>query len=224
MFPAAILFGLTELLIPELARCAAAGSKTRSRYLVKRSLRVALLYGCCFCGLEYLLAGELCMALYRSAEAGTHLRRFALLIPMLYCDAITDAMTKGLGQQKACVRYNILTSAMDVLFLYFLLPEYGMEGYFLSFLITHLLNFLLSLRRLLKISGVRLPFYIPALSLSAAFLSLVLSFTVSSIFFRCIAYPALLLSLLTLFGILRREDAAWFRHLVFPEHTRRAGS
>ena len=32
MFPAAILFGLAELLIPELARCAAAGSRQRIQY------------------------------------------------------------------------------------------------------------------------------------------------------------------------------------------------
>ena len=80
-----------------------------------------------------------------------------ILNAMLYCDAITDTMTKGLEQQKACVRYNILTSAMDVTFLYYLLPKYGMEGYFVSFLVTHLVNFILSLRRLLRITGERLP-------------------------------------------------------------------
>ena len=48
MFPACILFGLTELLIPELARCSAAGSRQRICYLVRRSLRIALLYGLVF--------------------------------------------------------------------------------------------------------------------------------------------------------------------------------
>ena len=61
MFPAAILFGLAELLIPELARCAAAGSQKRICYLTRRSLRVALIYGCLFCGLLLLLADPLCV-------------------------------------------------------------------------------------------------------------------------------------------------------------------
>ena len=99
--------------------------------------------------------------------------------------------------------------------LYILLPKYGMQGYFISFLVTHLLNFLLSLRRLLTISGVRLPFRIPVLSLSAAFVSLMLSSTFGSTLLRCIAYPALLLSALTLFGILHREDAKWLKRLIF---------
>jgi len=218
MFPACILFGLAELLIPELARCAAAGSRSRIRYLVKRSLKASMLFGILTAGLMVLTGDALCQKLYGNADAGWMLQQYALLVPMLYCDAITDAMTKGLGQQKACVRYNILTSAMDVVFLYLLLPEYGMDGYFASFLVTHLLNFLLSLRRLLKISGVRLPFHVPVLTLSAALVSLMLSSTVQSLFFRCMAFPALLFSALTIFGILHREDAAWVRRLIVPSN------
>ena len=214
MFPACILFGLAELLIPELARCAAAGSLLRIRHLVRKSLKAAMLYGLFFGGILFLIAEPLCLKLYENAEAGKYLRLYALLIPMLYCDAITDAMTKGLGQQKACVRYNILTSAMDVVFLYLLLPKYGMEGYYVSFLITHLLNFLLSLRRLLKISGVHLPFHIPVLTFSAAFLSLALSSTLPGTLPKCITFLLLLTSSLTAFGILRHEDALWVRRLI----------
>jgi len=214
MFPACILFGLAELLIPELARCAAAGSAKRIRYLVRRSLKVALLYGLIFGGLMFLLAQPLCRRLYDSVEAGTYLQLYALLVPMLYCDALTDAMTKGLGQQTACVRYNILTSAMDVVFLYLLLPKYGMKGYFVSFLITHLINFLLSLRRLLKISNVTIPFYIPALSLSAAMAAVLGASRISGIAGQCLAYCGLLGSLLYLCRIIGREDICWLRGLL----------
>jgi len=216
MFPACILFGLAELLIPELARCAAAGSRGRIRYLVRRSLKVSMLYGVLSGGLMFLLAEPLCMAFYSNAEAGFLLKHYAVLVPMLYCDAITDAMTKGLGQQKACVRYNILTSAMDVIFLYLLLPGYGMKGYFASFFVTHFLNFMLSLGRLLKISGVRLPFHIPALTVCAALTSV---WTASHLIHRglqCGAYVTLLLCALYLFRILRKEDAIWLRKLIFP--------
>ena len=156
----------------------------------------------------------MCLSLYDSAEAGKYLRLYSLLIPMLYCDAITDAMTKGLGQQKACVRYNILTSAMDVVFLYILLPNYGMDGYFASFLITHVVNFCLSLRRLLKITGETLPFYIPALAVAAAAAAV---WGASRLVRPCVrvgVYLLLLGSLLTLFRVTGREDIAWVKGLV----------
>ena len=214
MFPTAILFGLNELLIPELARCNAAGSEQRIRYLVKRSLRVAMLYGCIFCGLEFLLAESLCQGLYGNLEAGQYLRLYALLIPMLYCDAVTDAMTKGLGQQKFCVRYNILTSAMDVALLFLLLPRYGMMGYFFSFLLTHLLNFALSLRRLLKISQVKIRWQIPLLTLCAGALAIYLSGIVNNSLFKCVGYLGILLSLLSLMGIIGKEDILWIKNLA----------
>ena len=217
MFPAAILFGLAELLIPELARCAAAGSRKRIAYLVRRGLRVSMVYGCIFCGLMYLLSSELCTALYGNREASTYLRRFSLLIPMLYCDAITDAMTKGLGQQKICVRYNILTSAMDVVFLYILLPRYGMDGYFVSFLVTHLINFILSLGRLLKISGKVLSPLVPLASICAAGLGIFAASFVGDPIAKCFAYLAVLGCLLFLLGIISKEDIRWLKGLVIKK-------
>ena len=214
MFPAAILFGLTELLIPELARCSAAGSHKRIVYLVHRSLRVALLYGTISGGILFLCAGELCLSLYDSAEAGMYLRWFSILTVMLYCDIVTDAMIKGLGQQKASVRYNILTSAMDVAFLYILLPKYGIGGYFASFLVTHLVNFILSLRRLLKIARVTIPFYVPALTLSAAAASIWAAGFLKSIPMRLGAFLAIFASLLCLLGITGKEDILWFKGLI----------
>lgn len=214
MFPACILFGLAELLIPELARCAAAGSGKRISYLVRRSLKVAMIYGVFFSGLMFLLSEKLCLMLYGNEEAGLYLKRYTLLIPMLYCDCITDAMTKGLGQQRSCVRYNILTSAMDVVFLYILLPRYGMKGYFISFLVTHLINFLLSIRRLLRITGEKIPFFIPALAISAGMGAGWGASHMESMVSRGIVYIFILGSLWCVFGITGREDIQWLRGLI----------
>lgn len=214
MFPAALLFGLCELLIPEMARCNASNSRIRIAYLAKRSLRVALLYGCFFWGILYLLAESLCLQLYDSRDAGYYLGLYASLAPMLYCDAVTDAMNKGLGQQKISVRYNILTSLMDVAFLFLLLPKYGMTGYFISFLVTHLVNFLLSIRLLIRTAQI----HISILSICQALLATGLSIALSSVLVKpwlsAVAFCLLLPSLLTLFGVVSKEDALWLKTLI----------
>jgi len=217
MFPMAILYGLAELLIPELARCAAAGSKKRIRYLAKRSLRIAMLYGCLFCGLLFLLSDDLCLWLYDNRDAGLYLRWFALLAPMLYCDAITDAMIKGLGQQTACVRYNILTSGMDVAFLYLLLPTYGMEGYYFSFLITHILNFFLSVRRLLKMTGRILSPSTVLMCLLAMVIAVFLAGFLSAPLVKVTAYILLLGCMWLLLRVVSREDLYWLRGMLCPK-------
>ena len=214
MFPSCILFALAELLIPELARCGAADSRRRILYLSRRSLKVSMLYGCLFCGLMYLLAQPLCVKLYGSPEAGRYLRLYALLVPMLYCDAITDAMIKGLGQQTASVRYNILTSALDVVFLYMLLPRYGMMGYFFSFFVTHLINFALSIRRLLRITGQKIPLRLPLCCLAAAFGAVWIVSHLQNPVWILLCYPVLLGCGLYLLGILRQEDIRWILGLI----------
>lgn len=214
IFPMAILFGLAELLIPELARCAAAGSQKRIRYLAMRSLRLAMLYGCLCCGVLFLLSDELCLWLYQSQDAGLYLRRFSLLAPMLYCDAITDAMIKGLGQQTACVRYNIFTSALDVLLLYLLLPEYGMNGYFFSFLVTHLLNFALSIRRLLKLTGRLIAPEVPVALLSATGIAILLAGQLSVAAAKIVAFVLIQGSLLVLFRVVNMDDVRWVKGLL----------
>ena len=214
MFPACILYALADLLIPEMARCNAAGSRVRIRYLTRRSLRVALVYGIVCGGVLYLLAEVLCMGLYENALEGEYLRWFALLAPMLYCDAIIDAMNKGLGQQKICVRYNILTSAMDVAFLFLLLPEYGMQGYFFSFLITHVINFGFSLGLLLKTTGLRIGIRTPVLAAGSFLLAVQMGAGLPTPATKTLCFLLMGLILLSLCGILRKEDGYWLLRMV----------
>ena len=217
MFPTAILFGLTELLVPELARCRAAESSVRIRYLVRKSLLVALIYGTACAGILFLCGEELCISLYGRKDAGQYLRWFSLLAVMLYCDVVTDAMIKGLGQQKASVRYNITTNLMDVAFLYVLLPRYGIVGYFLSFLVTHVINFILSIRRLLKITKVRIPLYIPLLTVTAGISAAWVSVFVSQSAFRAVSYLIILTCLLFLSKVLSKEDLLWIKGLIYKK-------
>lgn len=214
MFPACIVYGLAELLIPELARCNAAGSTVRIQYLVNRSLRVVMFYGCICCGVMFLCAEPICLWLYDSTQTGALLKSYTLLIPMLYCDAITDAMTKGLGQQKICVRYNIFTSSMDVALLYLLLPVYGLQGYYFSFLVTHLINFLLSFRRLIKISGCKFQWHVPFLTGAATIFAIYTANVLPYPWIRILSFCLLLGSSLCLVKVLHREDLKWIVNLV----------
>lgn len=217
MLPSAILSSLAEVLIPELARCAAVGSRNRIRYLVRRNLRMALVYGLVCGGLLYLLAEELCGWLYPGQELTPLLRRFALLVPMLYCDLLADAMTKGLGQQAACARYSILSNIADISLMYFLLPRFGIDGYFVSFALTHALNFALSLRKVLQIGGVRLrgffPFLAPAVAVFAVFGGSCFTGPVR----RTAAFLGLFFGLCFYTGVLGKGDVRWLRGLIFSD-------
>ena len=221
MFPACILYALADLLIPEMARCNAAGSCTRIRYLARRSLRVSLIYGIFSGGVLYTIARPLCQELYHNAQAGEFLRWYAMLAPMLYCDAIIDAMNKGLGQQKICVGFNIFTSAMDVVLLFVLLPKYGMTGYFISFFITHAINAALSLTLLLKTTGIHFRLQPMLAAAGSFFLALFLSSNVPFAAFQTVIFLLSALLLLYWTETMRKEDGVWMISLLRIEKNTR---
>lgn len=155
MFPAAILYSVSDLLVPELSRSRAMGRTLRITDLTDKCLRMTLLFACAVSGFLFCCAEPLGILVYDSTAAGRYLKLFAPMVLMLYLDAITDGMLKGMAEQVSCVRYNTFTSLLDVIFLFLLLPRWGIGGYLFSFTLTHTINLILSVQRLLKVTTHR---------------------------------------------------------------------
>lgn len=153
MFPCTVLYAVADVLVPELARCRAEENQRRIRHVAGRCLRQGFLYAAAVAAVLWLLAMPLGQLLYHSGDAGRYLRLFAPAVVMLYLDCLVDGMHKGLGQQVYTVRVNTLTSILDVALLYLLLPRWGIAGYYVSFWVSHGVNFYLSIRRLGELTG-----------------------------------------------------------------------
>ena len=154
MFLSTVLFSVADLLVPKLARCKAEQNMERLRSITTRCLRASCLFSLIIAGLIYVAADALGLLFYNSAAAGYYLRLFAPLLPVLYLDCIVDGIHKGLGEQIYCVRVNTFTNLLDVLGLFFLLPKYGIGGYYFTYVLTHVINFFLSFHKLMKVTGV----------------------------------------------------------------------
>lgn len=153
MFPCTVLYAVADVLVPELARCRAEENQRRIRHVAGRCLRQGFLYAAAVAAVLWLLAMPLGQLLYRTDDAGRYLRLFAPAVVILYLDCLVDGMHKGLGQQVYTVRVNTLTSILDVALLYLLLPRWGIAGYYVSFWVSHGVNFYLSIRRLGELTG-----------------------------------------------------------------------
>ncbi len=217
MFPSVLLYSLSDLLVPELARCRAARDLRRIRSLSDRCLRMGLLFSAAVAGLCYAVADPLAQLLFSSAEAGLYLRLFAPLVVVLYMDAMVDGMHKGMGEQVYCVRVNTLTNLLDVALLWLLLPRWGIAGYFFTFTLTHFLNFYLSLSRLLTATGYTPPLgYVCKVLLSAAAaawaarqLCRLWAAPLTACLLGLALYGALLWALTALTAALSRADLQW---------------
>lgn len=221
MFPATLLYAFSDLLVPELARCVAAGSTQRVHYLTGRCLKFGTLFACFTAGFFFCLAQPLAQLLYPGSQTGQYLQLFAPLLVMLYLDAVVDAMLKGLGQQVASVRFNCITSALDILLLLWLLPRYGIGGYYWAFVLSHGVNFFLSITRLLRVTA-----HPPALFYACKIILCTMLCAVggrillqpyhgiAAVLFGSGGYTLALFCLLRLCGALRRSDLHWMRRLL----------
>lgn len=153
MFPTALLYSFTGLLIPEFAEADAKEESGHIRYMVSRALSFTLIFSVGCSALMSLFADELGMLIYSSAAAGEFIRVMAPLIPVMYLDHAVDAILKGLGEQIYCMKVNIFDAAMCTLLVYLLCPRIGIWGYILTIYIAELANASLSIRRLTKLSG-----------------------------------------------------------------------
>ncbi len=214
MFPAAVLYALADLLVPELSRAKAMERRLRIVDLTDKCLRLCFLFACAVGGFLFVCGEALGQSIYHSADAGRYLKIFAPMVLMLYLDAIVDGMLKGLAEQVSCVRYNTLTNAMDVVFLFLLLPKYGIGGYILTFLVTHAVNLFLSLRRLLKVSRYRLLWMDLWRSLSGLPVAVCLSHWIPEGYVRGCGFLLFLGCWSILWDVIRGKDRAWIKGLI----------
>lgn len=151
MFPTALLYSFTALLIPEFAETEAASDIPRLKSMITRSLSLTMIFsqGCTV--LMAVFSDELGLLLYQSTDVGRFIGIMAPLIPIMYLDHAVDSMLKGLGEQLYCMKVNILDAALCTLLVWFLCPRIGIYGYIITLYTAEVMNASLSLYRLYKV-------------------------------------------------------------------------
>lgn len=188
LFPAALLQSAASLLIPEIAEFRAKGDTASIERWAARILRTTVCFAVFTSGVILCCADTLGSVLYGSAEAGHDLRLLGAIIPVMYLDTMVDALLKGLDEQLASMRYNILDAAFCVFMAYVLLPLCGSVGYILLLYISEIFNLSLSLSRLLAVTQLRFAVFDwvarPVLAVIAAAVCSVFFMHITQISFR----------------------------------------
>lgn len=159
LYPSALLSSLSGLLVPEISALHISGNRQRINYMISRVLHITLIFSIGTAGIMYFSAKKLSLAIYGNDSAFIYIQILSPLIPVMYCDMSVDGMLKGLDQQISYMRYNIIDASLCVILVYFLVPIFSIKGYIIVVFVSESVNFLLSFRRLTKVSDVRLSFF-----------------------------------------------------------------
>ncbi len=155
LYPAAVLYALSGLLIPELADCRSKGKQAHIDFTVRFCLRLTVLFSLGCSAFLFFFAGDVACCVYGDDTAAFFIRLLSLLLPVMYADTMVDGMLKGLNEQLASMRYNIIDSSLCVALVYVLLPKYAVKGYLFILFFSEIMNFSLSFHRLTTACTVR---------------------------------------------------------------------
>ncbi len=228
LYPSALLTVLSDLLLPELTECQVRHGRTHMNYIVNRVFKLSLIFSFLVMGVLFCCSSDLGKAVYQNEDVSFYIRIFSPLVIVMYMDTVVDGMLKGLGEQLNSMKYNIIDSFVSVLLVFFLLPHFGIEGYIATVMLSEVLNFSLSLGKLIQITelrvhlldGVGKPLACIVLSalLCTKFLFVRLApagaSLVPTLAFQILMISGVYFCLLFLCRSLTGEDLRWFRTLL----------
>ncbi|MBE6935050.1 MAG: hypothetical protein E7458_00960 [Ruminococcaceae bacterium] len=154
--PFAFLSAVTSLLMPEVSEAQAAGQDGYIRGLIRRVIRYTLLLSFPAMGIFFVFAHPIAALVYENDQVGMILLILAPLVPLMYFDAVADGILKGLGQQNWVLRCNIVDSVIRVILVWRLIPAWGFTGFMTVMYVSNILNPVLSVHRMMRLSGVRM--------------------------------------------------------------------
>ncbi|MBO5253514.1 MAG: oligosaccharide flippase family protein [Clostridia bacterium] len=155
-FPSSFLSSFAFLLIPRMAAAFEKGNAGAIASITEKALSAALKFGIFCAGVFFAFGGDWGTAFYKSADAGAYLRLLAPLVPLLYLDVVVDSLLKGLDEQFNSMKYNFLDSFLRVLLILLFMRFSGMPVYIAILFFSSIFNAMLSVRRLLQVSAVRI--------------------------------------------------------------------
>lgn len=154
LYPSSVLTSLSALLIPELARYNACKNSAKISFISSSAIKLTLTFSIGTAMFMLIFSDILSTAVYSNISASFYIKILSFLIPIMYTDMITDGLLKGLDQQAASMRYNILDSGICVALVYLLLPHFAVKGYIFILFLSEIINFSLSLNRLIKYAQI----------------------------------------------------------------------
>lgn len=201
LYPSAFISSLSSMLVPELSQIKISSNSVKISSVSKTSLRFALIFSFGAASFFFIFSEYVAMAVYKENSASFYIRLLAVLIPIMYCDMITDGLLKGLDEQKASMRYNIIDSAICVILVAVLVPCYSVSGYIFVLFLSEIINFSLSINRLIKKIGISINIINDLLKpFCCALLSCGITYSIFSVLYNfLISYVAILILCVLIF-------------------------
>lgn len=142
-FPGAITNSVCVLLLPLVSEADAGGNQQAIKKAVHKSVLYGFLLGAVFT-VFFLLGGKfLGNLLYQNELAGKFIMILSFLCPLMYIASTLNSILNGMGKTGLTFLYSIISLFVRLVFVFFAVPVFGINGYLWGLLASQLVQTLL---------------------------------------------------------------------------------
>ncbi len=170
-FPTALLTSLSVSLVPAVSEASALKQYKRITRTISRSVLFASITGMGAAALFTAFSKELGLLLYNQ-NISNMLFILGLMCPFMYIQVVLAGALNGLGYQVFIFQINLISSAINIAAIYFLVPTNGINAFMLGWFVSLIVVLMMEIGKLRSSIELELDFsnwfLKPALSATAA--------------------------------------------------------
>lgn len=145
MFPASLLTGLAIAIVPAISEAKALKNKNFIEKSISKCFLFTSVVGVGSAGMFITFSKELGTTIYSQDDLHTQLLLLGILCPLLYTHVTFSGILNGLGEQFLIFKNSIISSIINIFFIYFIIPQTGligfMVGWFLSLVSINIISY-----------------------------------------------------------------------------------
>lgn len=215
LFPSVFINSFAGLLIPEFSSLFVTKNYKRINTLTSKIFKTTFMFSAGIFGIFMTFYDDLGMIIYNNSEVSKFLLFLSPAVLIMYIDTVVDGMLRGLNEQVNVMKCNILDLFVSTSLLYFLLPIYSIYGYIIVIYISELLNGIISIRQLIKVTKLKIKYFswiikpIGAALLTRyiiTFINLDTAVTMLSLIIKLVIFLAVYILLLFIIGCMNKKD------------------
>lgn len=146
LFPTVITGSIAVLLLPVISEANSQKDYSKVERSIHLSIRYSLIAGS-LCTIMFCLTGKtIGLYLFKNELSGHYIQVLGFLCPFMYIAGTLSSIINGLGKTGTTFFISNLSMLIRLALVYYLIPDYGMEGYLWSILISQIIQTVLCIR------------------------------------------------------------------------------
>lgn len=156
-FPSSLLTALATATMPAISESYALHNHSRIKSTLHQSLTITAIIGVFTTGIFISFPTELGILIYSQKQIGKMLKMLAVMCPFMYTQVTMSAVLNGLGEQMFIFKTGLLSSAINLCAICFIIPFYGINGFIYPWILNSIIITFITIHRVSNVLHIKIP-------------------------------------------------------------------